>query len=177
MAVIDEESLDAEGRWPWPRSKIAALITALSRDGAKVIGFDIAFVEPDENSELGFIDRLGRKVDALGIKDPRLATFIGDSKVAADNDLALANAIRGSSAAVILGYFFHMSQADLGQPLEPRRDRPAARANRGVEVPFDRLPPRGGDGCRPLHQSLRAGDEPRGVLGGDCLGGLLQRDQ
>jgi adenylate cyclase len=120
MTVIDEDSLDAEGRWPWPRSKIAALITTLSRDGAKVIGFDIAFVEPDENSELGFIDRLGRKVDALGIKDPRLATFIGDSKVAADNDLALANAIRGSSAAVILGYFFHMSQADLGQPLAPR---------------------------------------------------------
>ena len=120
MAVIDEESLDAEGRWPWPRSKIAALIDTLSRDGAKVIGFDIAFAEPDENSELGFIDRLGRKVDALGITDPRLAAFIGDSKVAADNDLALANAIRDSSAAVILGYFFHMSQADLAQPFEPR---------------------------------------------------------
>ena len=26
MAVIDEKSLDAEGRWPWPRSKIAALV-------------------------------------------------------------------------------------------------------------------------------------------------------
>ena len=50
MAVIDEKSLDAEGRWPWPRSKIAALVDILSQDGAKVIGFDIAFAEPDENS-------------------------------------------------------------------------------------------------------------------------------
>ncbi|MGB6382280.1 MAG: CHASE2 domain-containing protein, partial [Syntrophobacteria bacterium] len=25
MALIDEKSLDTEGRWPWPRSKIAAL--------------------------------------------------------------------------------------------------------------------------------------------------------
>jgi adenylate cyclase len=46
MAVIDERSLDAEGRWPWPRSKIAALVDALSRDGARVIAFDVAFAEP-----------------------------------------------------------------------------------------------------------------------------------
>jgi adenylate cyclase len=35
LAVIDEKSLDVEGRWPWPRSKIAALVDALSRDGAE----------------------------------------------------------------------------------------------------------------------------------------------
>jgi len=46
MAVIDERSLDAEGRWPWPRSKVAALVDALSRDGARVIAFDVAFAEP-----------------------------------------------------------------------------------------------------------------------------------
>jgi adenylate cyclase len=46
MAVIDERSLDLEGRWPWPRSKIGALVDALSRDGARVIAFDIAFAEP-----------------------------------------------------------------------------------------------------------------------------------
>src|SRR5262249_4101996 len=39
MVVIDEKSLEAEGRWPWPRSKIATLIDVLSREGAKVIGF------------------------------------------------------------------------------------------------------------------------------------------
>ena len=26
LAVIDEKSLDAEGRWPWPRSKLATLV-------------------------------------------------------------------------------------------------------------------------------------------------------
>src|SRR5882762_6079586 len=35
LAVIDERSVEALGRWPWPRSKIAALVDALSRDGAK----------------------------------------------------------------------------------------------------------------------------------------------
>jgi adenylate cyclase len=56
MAVIDEKSLDEEGRWPWARSKIAALIDALSKDGAKVIGLDIGFLEPDENSNLKLIN-------------------------------------------------------------------------------------------------------------------------
>ena len=31
MAVLDEKSLKSEGRWPWPRSKMARLIEALSR--------------------------------------------------------------------------------------------------------------------------------------------------
>lgn len=82
VAAIDEKSLEAEGRWPWPRSRIAALVQALSDDGAKVVGFDVTFSEPDKG-----------------------------------NDAALASALKESSAAVVLGYFFHMRQADLGYPL------------------------------------------------------------
>ena len=119
MAAIDEKSLDAEGRWPWPRSKLAALVDVLSRDGARVIGFDIAFSEPDENSQLALIDRLAERVDALGIRDRRLGDFLTQSRRHADNDLALAQAIKNSSAAVVLGYFFHMSEATLEYRLEP----------------------------------------------------------
>jgi adenylate cyclase len=119
IAVIDEKSLDAEGRWPWPRSKLAALLDALGRDGARVIGFDIGFSEPDENSELMLVRELGRTVDRLGLQDRRLAAFIGERERAADNDLALARAIRSSPTPVVLGYFFHRSQTDLGYRLEP----------------------------------------------------------
>ena len=62
LAVIDEKSLNAEGRWPWPRAKIARLIDLLSQDGAKVIGFDIGFLEPDKNTNLEFIDGFERKI-------------------------------------------------------------------------------------------------------------------
>ena len=41
LAMVDEKSLDREGRWPWPRSRMAALVDKLSADGAKVIAFDI----------------------------------------------------------------------------------------------------------------------------------------
>src|SRR5262249_31311212 len=85
LALIDEKSLDTEGRWPWPRSKLATLVDVLSHDGARVIGFDIGFLEPDENSQ---------------------------------NDLALVHAIKHSSAAVVLGYFFRMSETDLDYRIE-----------------------------------------------------------
>lgn len=113
IVAIDEKSLDSEGRWPWPRSRIAALVDILSKDGAKVIGFDIGFLEADENSQLGLINQFSQKVDAQYGKHSRLAGFIEESKKRADNDLALAEAIKNSSAEVVLGYFFHMSESDL----------------------------------------------------------------
>src|SRR5437773_10326731 len=119
IAAIDEKSLEAAGRWPWPRSKIATLIDMLSREGARVIGFDIAFSEPDENSQLALIEQFAQKVDALAIRDQRLSRFISDRREYADNDLALAAAIKRSSAAIVLGYFFHMSETTLEYRLEP----------------------------------------------------------
>jgi adenylate cyclase len=119
MAVIDEKSLEVEGRWPWPRSKIAKLIDILSAEGARVVGFDVIFSEPDANSQLALIDRLADQLNALAIKDPSLRRFVTDSRQDADNDLALVNAIKRSKAAIVLGYFFHMDQATLEHRLDP----------------------------------------------------------
>ena len=118
LAMIDEKSLDTEGRWPWPRSKIATLVDILSRDGAKVIGFDIGFLEPDENSQLGFINHFGQKVADLDVDNRQLADFINESRRNADNDLALATAMKNSSATIVLGYFFHMNEGDLDYQIE-----------------------------------------------------------
>jgi adenylate cyclase len=118
LALVDEKSLAIEGRWPWPRSKFATLVDLLSHDGARVIGFDIGFLEPDENSQLALINQFSQQVETLGIQHPYLTAFLKERKQHADNDLALANAIKNSSAAVVLGYFFHMSAADLNYQLE-----------------------------------------------------------
>ncbi|HVY54612.1 MAG TPA: CHASE2 domain-containing protein, partial [Thermodesulfobacteriota bacterium] len=118
IAAIDEKSLDAEGRWPWPRSRIASLVDVLSRDGAKVIGFDIGFLEADKNSQLALVNQFSRRVDAEYGKHSRLEGFIQESKKRADNDLTLAESIKKSSAKVVLGYFFHMSEADLDYGIE-----------------------------------------------------------
>jgi adenylate cyclase len=44
---IDEKSLAKLGQWPWSRTRIADLITSLTKLGAVVIAFDIVFAEPD----------------------------------------------------------------------------------------------------------------------------------
>src|SRR6202165_896533 len=118
VAAVDEKSLATEGHWPWRRSRIAALVDALSRDGAKVIGFDITFPEPDDNARLALIDQLSGKVQSLAIDSPPLAEFIRESRSDADTDQALASALQRSSAAIVLGYFFHTSEASVGYELK-----------------------------------------------------------
>src|SRR3954451_13480809 len=46
---IDEKSLADPrlGQWPWPRTRIADIITNLTKLGAVVIAFDVVFSEPD----------------------------------------------------------------------------------------------------------------------------------
>jgi adenylate cyclase len=44
---IDEASLAKYGQWPWPRTLVADLVTALARLGAIVVAFDVMFPEPD----------------------------------------------------------------------------------------------------------------------------------
>lgn len=46
---IDDQSLLSEGRWPWPRKKVADLVSKLFNLGATVIAFDIAFLEKESN--------------------------------------------------------------------------------------------------------------------------------
>ena len=120
VAAIDEKSLAAEGRWPWPRSRIAALIDALSRDGAKVIGFDVLFSETEEDARLALIGELERAVDALKINNAPLKDLLRKSRTAADQDQMLVSALERSSASVVLGYFFHMSEESLGFRLDAR---------------------------------------------------------
>lgn len=62
LAMVDEKSLDREGRWPWPRSRMAALVDRLSADGARVIAFDIGFLEPEvgTDSDLEFAEAIER---------------------------------------------------------------------------------------------------------------------
>lgn len=47
---IDDESLAKLGQWPWPRKRIAEIVTKLQSTGAAAIAFDAMFAEPDRTS-------------------------------------------------------------------------------------------------------------------------------
>lgn len=50
IVEIDDNSISALGRWPWPRTRLARLTEATHRLGALSIGYDIILPEPDQLS-------------------------------------------------------------------------------------------------------------------------------
>jgi CHASE2 domain-containing sensor protein/signal transduction histidine kinase len=53
IVAIDEQSLEALGRWPWPRELHARLVEQLTLAGARAIVFDVLFSEPDRSDPDG----------------------------------------------------------------------------------------------------------------------------
>ncbi|MDX1606188.1 MAG: CHASE2 domain-containing protein [Candidatus Competibacterales bacterium] len=53
IVAIDEASLQALGRWPWPRRVHARLLQRLEQAGARAVGFDILLAEPDRADPQG----------------------------------------------------------------------------------------------------------------------------
>jgi adenylate cyclase len=47
---VDERSLAELGQWPWPRTRMAALVERLTELGAAAIALDMIFAEPDRTS-------------------------------------------------------------------------------------------------------------------------------
>lgn len=65
IVKIDEKSLEKEGRWPWPRAKLAKLVEKLSEKKAAVIAFDMVFAEPDKSSDSVFAETLKRHPNVI----------------------------------------------------------------------------------------------------------------
>ena len=79
------------GQWPWPRTRIADLVTELTRLGAVVIAFDAVFSEPD---------RLNPDIAADTFRNLDEATR-ERLRALPSNDQVFADAIRASR--VVLG--------------------------------------------------------------------------
>ena len=121
IAAIDEASLAALGRWPWPRSVMARLITRLSEAGAKVIAVDVLLSEPEVSGEQRAAARLAERLRGLGLGAApgeavgrELAAFAQES----DHDAQLEAAIR-KSGRVVLPIVFDINPAPPVAPPEP----------------------------------------------------------
>jgi len=106
IAVIDEKSVSELGRWPWPRTTIARLVDRLKAGGAKAVGFDIVFSEPDTNANLKTIDALAAEMKRNRISDANVISLLRKKRAGADTDAILAASIQ-KAKNVTLGYFFH----------------------------------------------------------------------
>ncbi len=115
IATVDEKSLSELGRWPWPRTTIARLVDKLKKDGAKAVGFDIVFAEPDSNSSLQALKALEKELK--GSANPAVLKALERKRSLADTDAALARSI-AKAENVSLGYFFHLSKRDVAHLTE-----------------------------------------------------------
>ena len=113
IATIDEKSLSELGRWPWPRTTIARLIDTLAANGAKVVGLDIVFAEPDAASGMKIVGDLSKEIKDSGIADARILGLLEKRRALADTDAVLARSIE-KAKSVILSYFFHIHRSDIG---------------------------------------------------------------
>lgn len=48
LVLIDDATLTQHGRWPWPRTQLAALINAVSQQHPKAIGLDVLLGEAED---------------------------------------------------------------------------------------------------------------------------------
>jgi len=99
---VDEKSLSKVGQWPWPRNTVAQLVANLGQGGAKVIGFDIVFAEPDRTSPRLFLDKLKGRLPAA---------LIGDDQTELDHDLILGRTL--AELPTVLGYIFQTTNDGL----------------------------------------------------------------
>ena len=122
IAAIDEKSLAALGRWPWPRSLMADLIRKLSADGARIIAVDILLSEPEVSGELRAATQLSERLRTLGLAGSSAGSAVQRELDAyareADRDRRLAEAVR-DSGRVILPIVFEVGPDRSGPPPEP----------------------------------------------------------
>ena len=105
VLAIDERSLAAIGRWPWPRSVLAEIVDRLSAAGARVIALDVLLSEPEVSGELRAARRLDERLGALRVTEtPAGRAFAGEVVrllEEADSDARLEAAIRRSGRVVL----------------------------------------------------------------------------
>ncbi|MEZ4528582.1 MAG: CHASE2 domain-containing protein [Desulfobacterales bacterium] len=120
LAVVDEKSIREQGKWIWPRHRFADLINRLSDAGAKVIAFDIGFLEADRNDQniIETLEKVGQQLKSSGSLTRETENFMALLKAQANADQILADAIRKAKPKIVLGYFFHTGLSPLEHPAE-----------------------------------------------------------
>lgn len=111
---IDDKSLSQEGRWPWPRKKLAQMTNKLYKLGAQVVAYDLIFSEKEENIIDEIID------DVQGEADPAFIQNLKKRRAQFNYDKLFAQSLTGKEA--VLSLVFHPSikkEGVLPAPLLP----------------------------------------------------------
>jgi len=119
ILAVDDDSIDRVGRWPWPRSTIADMVTKIAQAGARLIGVDIFYSESLQkprglNAQLQLAELLKQQG-----KDEDAAKVLAEAR-AMDEDKVLADAVM-KSGNTLMPMFFEIG-TPRGNPDAPLPD-------------------------------------------------------
>ena len=138
VVAIDEKSLQEIGQWPWSRILMAELIETLGRQGARVIGLDIAWPEPERRSGVldalyeeqqsfsptSLLRELKAELEGLALENPRMDGFLREVIRTVHPDQVLARAIEESGRVVVGDFLFMKPEESQGVArLDPEGSR------------------------------------------------------
>ena len=109
LVVIDDKSLKELGRWPWSRITQAQLITAIAAGGAKVIGIDIIYAEPERTDASRDLQEIIAMIKAAPSSSPPWLELLERKQNATDPDTPFAKSVR-DARDVVLGFPFFVDK-------------------------------------------------------------------
>jgi serine/threonine-protein kinase len=133
VIAIDDQSIANIGRWPWPRTYLADMVSALQKGGARVVGVPIFLSEPQIDPGLKYINDIDQfyaaNIAASGPTTPAIAALgqqLNDARQALDTDHKLAASFK-SAGNVVLPMEFELGEmqghADKPLPLYVTRNQ------------------------------------------------------
>src|SRR5215831_14326347 len=109
---INESSLQALegafGRWPWPRVVHAGVIDFLAQAGARVVGYDVLFIERDTRGDfpVGTSHMSGSQSDQALVDAARRAGNVVLAAAASSEGLATPNALPNTGPPALPGIIY-----------------------------------------------------------------------
>lgn len=117
---IDDKSLKAVGRWPWPRSKLSELLNELTKQGAAVVAFDIFFSEKQPKINETVLEKLSQK----NLLTSEVEEALKKNSSLFDEDAVFSKSIANSTAILAIGFLPRkVTQNKLPPPLLVLDDR------------------------------------------------------
>ena len=100
VVAIDERSIKELGRWPWSRTTQARLVDGIAQRGAKVIGLDVIYSEPEVTELKRSLQDVRARAQAAGATKP-LQELLEQKLRESDTDAAFERSVRAAGNVVL----------------------------------------------------------------------------
>ncbi|MDQ6951793.1 MAG: adenylate/guanylate cyclase domain-containing protein [Mariprofundales bacterium] len=119
ILAIDNASVTEVGRWPWSRDHIATIVDrVLGQYGAKAMGFDIIFSEPQRNPLTESLHLMQQSQQI----DPYAAVWLTKHQSIGDIDGQLERVLAKYRDKISEGYFFYGNKIDATKVAQAKLD-------------------------------------------------------